>query len=225
MTTFSQMVSGASTKKLIRLLSLLCLAFALASCATGTGPGGSSAKSTKQLAYGISVQVPDGWAVDSNVAPEQATKADLETRAAKEPVLLLSMHRSSGTAEGKDAILMLFLVDATRDFVPQDQAAALTQQELDKYAQVILNRAKEAAKRQKTASPLLDWKVSKTRINGNLALVHQGAENRQGGKLLRYDANIYLPGGKGVGIKTLSDMETPGTEAAINGIINSIQVQ
>lgn len=209
------------------LLVLACLALFLPACAPKSGPQGSAADGkTQQLAYGVSITVPSGWVVESAIKPGDASKEALDTRVtAGERIILLSMHRPATGPEGKDAIIALFLVDSARNFQPEDRSAHLTQEELERYGQAILARDREVAAQNNARSNLLSWKVAKTLMDNKLTLVHRGTAQGPQGVLNLCDVNMYLPNGKGLALKSMSDPRVPGTEQIIDSTINSLRVQ
>ncbi len=209
----------------------LMLVLALTACGGGSksaSPDESKAApapGTVKLAYGISFQVPEGWQIDGMITPDQATNAVLDQRvAAGERVMLASLYRPASTPEGKNGIAAIFLVDASKEFPPQAQAQAFTPDDLQNYANAILNRDKEEAKKAKAQSNLLSWNVTKSIRDGMLTLTHKGEARRPDGKLAIYDVNIYLSNGKGVGLKTLTDPAVPGNQQQVDTFVNSVRV-
>ncbi len=210
------------------LPACLTLTLALAACGGGSTSPEASKKddpSAMKLAYGVSFRVPQGWKIDGMVTPEQATPAVLDQRAdSGEPVMLVSLHRPADTPEGKNGIAAIFLVDAGRGFPPKDQAAAFTPEDLQKYAEAILARDKEDARKSKGQSNLLNWTVNKSQTDGRLTLTHKGMAKRPDGKLEIYDVNIYLDNGKGIGVKTLTDPDVPGNADQVRAFVDSIRI-
>ena len=209
------------------LFALACLALLLPACApTQSGSSSPSGGKTQQLAYGVSIFVPDGWIVESAILPEAATNAELDARVANgERIILFSMHRPSSDPVGRNAIAGLFLVDSERNFPPEERSAHLTQEDLERYGQAILARDREIAERNQSQSNLRSWQVSKTLMGNKLTLVHRGTAQGRGGVLNLYDVNMYLPNKKGLALKTMSDPSIPGTEQIIEAIISSLHVQ
>lgn len=218
-----------TTRACLRVVPLLMILML-----TACGAGSSSPEAAKdaagdkdgmKLAYGISFKVPQGWKVDGMVTAEQASTAVLDQRvAAGERVMLASLNRPADTPEGKNGIAAIFLVDASKDFPPQAQAAAFTPADLSKYADAILARDKEEAKKAKGQSNLLSWTVEKSQNNGMLTLTHKGTAKRPDGKLEIYDVNIYLSNGKGIGVKTLTESSVPGNQEQVRAFVDSIRI-
>ncbi len=216
----------------IRLLPclLLCGAvFIFAGCVPKpSGPTSSAltGSTVKELAYGVSIAVPPGWAIDESSPSAETAKASLDARAAKgERIVLFSMNRPSSNPEGRDALVALFLVDSTRVFQPEEATATLMPDDLERYGEAILARDKEAARLNKTQSNLLTWTVSKGQIDGNLTLIHKGTAKGPNGILDLYDINVYLPNGKGLALKSVSDPGVPGTSELMSALVASLHIR
>jgi hypothetical protein len=204
------------------LILSACVPSQSGSHGTAATPGFSA----RQLAYGVSIAAPDGWVVENSILPEAADRAALDARVDRgERVLLFSMYHPAPGPEGKNAIVALFLVDASRNFPPEDRAAQLTPDDLERYGQAILARDREAAARNNSESNLLSWEVSRARIDNKFALVHHGTARGPNGTLNLHDVNMYLPGGKGLALKSMSDASAPAAGQPINTVVNSLRAQ
>ncbi len=217
-----------SLKPVTRLsLVLCCAAVLLTSCMPQSGDSDSVVDSKRQkFAYGISMDVPNGWTVANSVAEGSGDKASFESRVrGGERIMLLDLRRPAQNADGMDARVGLFLVNSGKDFLPSDVAARLTPEEFAKLAKDIMERDRKAAERNKSQNNTVDWKISRESIDGNMAILQRGLGVTPGGQIRVLNWDVYLPDGVGLGIKMLGDPSVPGTESLLEAVARSIQIE
>lgn len=195
----------------------------------GTQSGGavqtSPAGNKRELVYGITVQLPEGWMIGSSADVGVADDKKVKDHIAKgERIGILDIYRTNkdGSKEPTGRISM-YLVDASKNFMPEAEASRLTPEACEQFGKMLMQREHEMAASKKAKSPILDWKLFRESINGKLALVHQGLAGTPTGKVNIVNADIYLPNGVGLAVKSAANAE-PGTEQVLRNFIRSIQI-
>ena len=222
---------------LLCCLGLLALS-GLASCSTAakTTPAATTdpvaapevaASATRPLVYGINVVIPQGWVVDSSADKGVAEKAEIDSHLAKgERVGILNLFRpkenSTNVANGQ---IFLALVSRTGNaFLPEADVQGATPADLANFSQAMVERERELAATQKRGSTVLDWKIEKAQVGGNLALVQRGRIKHPEGVAVQFNVDVYLPNNAGLMIRSMADESAPGTEAILRSFVQSITV-
>lgn len=223
-----------SVVKVALLCGLLIFVSACASKETGSGESGegsetASAPATgankRELVYGITVTLPEGWVIASSADQGVAEDAEVLNHVKRgERVGILSIYRAN--QDGSDATggISLFIVNAKKDFMPEEEAAKLTAEATAHLSEVIIKKDRELAAEKKAKSPILEWRLTRETVNGRLALLHTGLAEGPAGKVNLLNADIYLPNGVGVAVKSAGNAE-PGTATVLRNFLNSIQVK
>lgn len=218
------------TQFFLNFLAVCALSLAVAGCAS-TGTKKSETPSTpmtsKDLVYGITLSIPDGWGVPGSAAKGLATNEVIDNAIKKgNRVPVIDMFHPADTAEDMDARMGLFLVDATKNFMPQAGVSQMTEQDFAEIAKNILEGEREQAAREKKQSNMLEWKVYRSTIAGHLAVVQEGRGKKPtGGEMLIYYADIYLPNNKGLAIRGMSDANAPSNMAVIKSVVSSVVIK
>ena len=214
----------------------LALCFALSACGSKSEPqpGDSPAATTTSvaqsgsalsLAHGVRAVLPKGWVVRSSLEEGAKTTAEIEqTLKSGKPVQLLLAHRVDATGQNATGMIALAIVDATKTFIPQQDAATLPPQEFAKYASAVLERERQLAAQSKTESSTTEYALERQTINGKLAVIHKILGKRPGGVMRAYEMNMYLPSGKGLIARCMGFQEYPNNDAELMNFIRSISV-
>jgi len=226
----------ASLRHSAALCGLFALCLALSACATTGDPketdsGPKAAAQPAQsglslsLVHGVRTTLPEGWVVNASMDAGSKSGAEIEQLLkGDKPVQILSAHRVDSTGQSATGRVVFALVDATKSFIPQQDAATLPPQEFAKYAKAVLDREKQLAAKAKTEGGVLEYSLERQTISGKLALVHKILSKRPGGVIRAYDLNLYLPGGKGLIVRTMGFQEYPNNDAELMGILRSTSV-
>lgn len=210
-------------------IGLLCgmMVFLAACAAKDTSPEGAveTAMNKRELVYGITVAMPDGWGIASSADAGVAQNTEINEHVAKgERVGILSIYRTGKEGNEPTGGISLFLVDAKKEFMPQENAANMTPEACEHLSQLIVQRDRELASEKKAKSPILSWSLSRETVSGKLALLQKGLAEAPTGKVNILYADIYLPNGVGLAVKAAANAE-PGTEEVLRTFVDNIQVK
>lgn len=220
----------ASAVKVALLCGLMVFVSACASKETGSDEGDASSDAPatgankRELVYGINVILPEGWVIASSADAGVAEDAEILSHVNRgERVGVLSIYRAS--QDGSDATggISVFVVNAKKDFMPEEEASKLTAEATAHLSEVIIKKDRELAAEKKAKSPILEWRLTREMVNGRLGLLHTGLAEGPAGKVNILNADIYLPNGVGVAVKSAGNAE-PGTAAVLRNFLNSIRV-
>lgn len=208
---------------------LCCLALALAACKT-TGSADSAKVPVNPneltLAYGLSLTMPTGWDVVTQLNPEVATNASLDSRRQNNERILLVEALGPAGQRGLQSLLVIFVVNEQGTFMPRTYAEKLSPEEFAALSKDLLERERASAKKQKTKSSLLEVQVTRESVNDKLALNQRMLVTGQDGRPVRLiNWDIYLPNGAGIAVKTVCDPENPAAEEQLNSIVRSLRIQ
>ena len=215
---------------LMHIAAVCCLCVFLTACGESTTEGGKTGDigasgAKKRVVYGISAAVPDKWTVANSVEPGAVSDADLEARAkANPPVPVLALVLPSAKPNEVDARAVIFVANSEKYFLPEQAAANLTQEGLDKLAQNFLQQRNEAARKGKQKSDTLEWRITRETVDGHMAIVQRGVGMGPDGKVLVQLWYIYLPGGMGIAVDAMGNAEIPGLNAQMESIARSLSV-
>ena len=224
------------TRRIVLLLCCLGLLVGLVSCTAASKTGAPTAEqkatpdvvsATRPLVYGISVVIPQGWVVDSSADKGVADKAEIDAHLGKgERVGILNLFRpkenSTNMANGQ--ILLALLSRTGNAFLPEADVKNATPSDLANFSQAMVERERELAATQKRGSTVLEWKIEKTQVGGNMALVQKGKIKHPEGVAIQYNVDVYLPNNVGLMIRSMADESVPGTEEVLRSFIQSITI-
>ena len=216
-------------RRITRLICVCFLALVFGACAKG----GSKTDSDKpadpnqqQIAYGVSLTKPSAWKVAGSVTAQTATKAALDSRRQGGERVLLLEAAGPASPRGLESMIGLFLVNEEGTFMPRNYAEKMQPHEFAAMSKDLLDREKAAAKKNKTASGLLDLQVARDDIGGKLAISQRMLVAGPAGRPVRLmNWDVYLPGGAGLAVKTVCDPETPNAESEVTNTVKSLRVQ
>lgn len=222
---FSQAISRLVTVSL--LCGMMVFVAACASKETDSGAGedaAAPAANKRELVYGITVTLPEGWGIASSADAGVAEDSEVLAHVNKgERVGVLSIYRADKDANDATGGISVFLVNAKKDFMPEENATNLTPEASAHLSEMIIKRDHELAAEKKAKSPILEWKLTRETVNGRLALLQKGLAEGPAGKINILNSDIYLPNGVGLAVKSAANAE-PGTEAVLRNFVNNIQV-
>ncbi len=207
----------------------LCLAVALTGCSTLGGSNYNSpvlaGATSLKLCYGVSIAQPAGWKV-SNSATEDAFPRDVIEKgvAAGDRREILDMQRTDDKG-ATTARVYAYIVNSKRDFMPEAAAAKATPEDFKKLTEEIMQTDREIAARDKRESSMIEWSVSRTMVNGNVAIFQTGLGKRPGGTMRVLNLDVYLPNNTGLVVKLMGHPEEAKTEELLTAIMNSVAVK
>ena len=221
-----------TTRASFRGISLVCLSLltlALAACGgKTTAPKVASnpleGASTQRLAYGISLKVPQGWTIINATRENQPSKAELQKAVqAGQRIEMLNMQRNNAKGE-MIAQAYAFLVNSSRDFMPEEAASKASDQDFVRLGDAIMQNARETAAKEKVENTMAEWIVSRSQIGGFMAIAQSGLGNPpEGGSMRVLNYDIYLPKNTGFMLKLKGHVEEPGVEETLRAIVQSVE--
>ncbi|MDR0827250.1 MAG: hypothetical protein LBN33_05150 [Desulfovibrio sp.] len=221
------------------LVMLCALCLTLVSCAVkDAGQQDDPAQADpnrKNLAYGVSINLPASWTVASSLAPESASKAVLDQRRKKgEGIMLLGATASSrkgagapaAKGAGSDPVLTIFLLNDKPYFMPREFVEKIKPHEFEALSRDILEKEKAVAKKNKSKAAPLDIAISRQNISGHLAILSNVLGTDDKGlalRAMRWD--VYLPGDAGIAVHAECDPNDSAAEQEIMAIVRTIKIQ
>lgn len=212
------------------LLTLAGLTLLLAACVTtGDGSGTSTPRGfvNKNLAYGLSIAIPEDWQVQMALDPAANSKQSIDERIVTEDgVVLFGFTSAASDGDNPDAMGRVAVLEYTQAFPPEDVLLAMPAEQFTSWANLMLERAREAAAKNNQPSPLESVSISRAQIDSNNALVmrHKG-KGPQGDSIVSVQWYIYLPGNKLAQVYLAGGTHVPGMETIFERIGTSVQIQ
>ncbi|MDR1359523.1 MAG: hypothetical protein LBJ82_00960 [Deltaproteobacteria bacterium] len=193
-----------------------------------TAPGAAAAPYSGQardLAGGLSIEVPNGWNTVHVLDPGAVSKADLQTRLkTSQAVPLLVLDHPTGQGENIDGRFILLITDSAKNFPPEKEVAASTAEELDQRAKAFMRQRNAAAVQQKKQPDTLESRMTKETVDGRMALFHRGIGNGADGQVHYQIWHIYLPDGLGLAVDAVGSASNPGVEKLLESMVRSIRI-
>lgn len=180
--------------------------------------------STQRLAYGISLKVPQGWTIINATRENQPSTAELQKAVQRgQRIEMLNMQRNNAKGE-TIAQAYAFLVNSTRDFMPEEAATKASDQDFVRLGDAIMQDARETAAKEKVENAMVEWTVARSQIGGSMAIVQSGlGKAPEGGNMRVMNYDIYLPKGTGFMMKLKGLAEEPGMEETLRAIVQSVE--
>lgn len=217
-------------KDTARFLLALCLCVVVSACVADKAADSDSVSppiplTPQQLIYGLSVGVPEGWVVSGSADVNATTKTEINKAIANgKRIPVLDMYHPANTEDKMDARMSIFLLDAKANFMPEDGAKNMTQEDFDAIAKNIIDSQQQKARETNTESNMIEWKVYRTIIDGNVAIVQEGLGKKPtSGEMRICYVDIYLPDGKGLAVRGLGDAGIAANRSMLTRIASSVK--
>lgn len=210
-------------------LATLCMAslLALSGCAGKMGAKGAKTPASptdKDMAYGVTMNVPKPWEVAVILQPDKMSKETLDQKQKSGERILLMAAVAPPSASGLENMFSVFLVNQENTFMPREFAEKLQPQEFSALSRDLFEREKATAKKSKTPFSLLDLQLSRETLNNTFAVSHRSTiASPQGSPLRSLRWDIYLPNGAGIAILADFDADKPGAEQEVVNMARSLR--
>jgi hypothetical protein len=213
-------------------LIVFCILFlALASC---TSPGGKKPEKEaapedprrQNLAYGLSLILPDSWTIANRLSPENASKDALDQRRKDGKPIALLGATAPAPAKGNAAVLAVFLSNDRPYFMPREMAESMKAEAFVRLGRDMLEKEKADAKKRKAKAKALDIKIAKETLDGRLAVLSDILRTDEKGNPFRVLIwNVYLPNGAGITLHAEFDPDDATAERDIKGSASTLKIR
>lgn len=230
-------MSGShSIARKFSLFAVAALSLMLAACVGGDSDVDDSSSgasmsldgfTSKKLAYGVGVAVPNSWHVQDELDPAANSKESINSRIASENhVILAAFVRPASTPEGADAFGRIAIIEQSKDIPPENMVLGLTGQDFEEWGTRLVQGAKEVAKKQGKPSSIDSVHISRAQADGCTALVfRRKGTGPQGDKLVGAEWFVYLPDNKMLLLNLVGASAVPGTETVFERIATSLKIK